>query len=459
MGVRRTALAGVMLLGGSLLTACQGDTAAPDPDPTTSNGAPAALRFMVSGPKAEVDAWRSVVKAFNDENPHASVSLVTVEGEDEVIAQLREGDVPDVFLLSRRDMPEVADAGINQPLEELLDTRGVDFGDNYKRDSLEAFARDRRLQCMPYSVSPMVMFLNKELVDWEEMAEAELPVPATHNFWSFTQFAAAAEFAAAKGKGIKGVHIEPSLRGLTPFVNSGGGKVYDDDRAPTSLALSEDDSVGALETALGLLRKGRITPRPKELRQKSALERFKDGRLGMIAGHRELVPELRGVEGLEFDVMPMPTIEEGSTTGEVDGLCLAADTTYPGTAADFIVHAISADSVSTMAETGSVVPTHNEVAESEAFLQPERMPKHAKVFNRSVRYIKWPPHVEDFEALEAKVHDSIYQLFYTRVLDIEALTEEIDEASRELLEPEESEDPASTRDTEETTDPEQTEGE
>lgn len=440
MGVRRTALASVLLLGASLLTACQGDPVAPDPDPTPP-GKPTALRFMVSGAPAEIGAWRSVVREFNQANPHVAVSLVTVADDAEAMAQLREGDVPDVFLLSRRDMPEVADAGLNQPLEELLDTRGVDFGDNYKRDSLEAFARDRRLQCMPYSVSPMVMYLNRALVDWEELRVAEQPAPGTHKFWSFEQFAAAAEFAARKGPGIKGVYIEPTLAGLTPFVTSGGGKVFDDDKEPTSLALSEDESVEALGTSLELLRKGRVTPTPRELRNKSALDRFKEGRLGMIAGYRDLVPELRTVPGLEFDVMPMPTLEEGSTVGEATGLCLAADTTNPGTAADFIVHAISGESVSTMARAGSLVPTHNEVAESEAFLQPRQLPKHAEVFTRSIRYITWGPTLEDREALERLVHDSLYQLFYTAVLDLEAVTARIDETSRELLSPEETEEP------------------
>jgi len=442
-GVRRTALAGVMLLGASLLTACQGDQVDPDP-PATTNGDRVTLRFMVSGRAAEVDAWQSVVRTFNEEHPHVAVSLVTVDDETEAMAQLRSGDVPDVFMLSRRDMPAAVEAGLNQPLEELLDTRGVDFGDNYKRDSLEAFARDRRLQCMPYSVSPMVMYINKALVDWEEIEAAELPRPGTHNFWSIAQFSAAAEFAAGKGRSVKGVYVEPSLRGLMPFVISGGGEVFDDDHDPSSLALSEDESVEALEETLALLRKGRVAPTPKELRRKPALQRFKDGQLGMIAGHRELVPELRKVKGLEFDVMPMPTLEEGSTVGEVSGICLAAETTYPGTAADFIVHAISADSVSEVTQAGYMVPTHNEVAESEAFVQPNRLPEHAQVFNRSVRYINWPPLLDDFDALEKSVHDEVYELFYTRVLDIEEITERIDEASREVLSPEEDEETGET---------------
>ena len=43
-----------------------------------------------------------------------------------------------------------------QPVSLLLDERGVDFGDRFSRDAVDAFAMDDELQCMAYSVSPRV---------------------------------------------------------------------------------------------------------------------------------------------------------------------------------------------------------------------------------------------------------------------------------------------------------------
>ena len=51
-----------------------------------------------------------------------------------------------------------------QPVDELLEQRGVQFGDNYQRIGLEAFAADSALQCMPNDVSPYVVFYNKRLL-------------------------------------------------------------------------------------------------------------------------------------------------------------------------------------------------------------------------------------------------------------------------------------------------------
>ena len=43
----------------------------------------------------------------------------------------------------------------------------------------------------------------------------------------------------------------------------------------------------------------------------------------MIAGFRALVPELREVPGLDFDVMPIPSIDGAATVGDITGLCIS----------------------------------------------------------------------------------------------------------------------------------------
>src|SRR4029079_19162821 len=122
------------------------------------------------------------------------VKLHSVPTRNDALKALRAGVNPDVFLLSRGDLAEVVRDGRNQPVDELLDSRGVDFGDYYKRDSLQAFSLNDRLQCMPHGVSPMVMYYNTNLMAFETMREQGLPAPASNNAWTFEQFAAAADY-------------------------------------------------------------------------------------------------------------------------------------------------------------------------------------------------------------------------------------------------------------------------
>ena len=422
-----------MLLTAALAGACTNDDDDPGQDPIGTKTDPVQLSFMTYGPEEETAAFESTVKTFNETHDGVEVKLHAVEDEAAALKALRAGVNPDVFLLPRRNLAEIARDERNQPIDELLDSRGVDFGDYYKRDSLQAFSLDDRLQCMPYGVSPMVMYYNTNLIDFESMREQGLPAPASDNAWTFEQFAAAADYATRKG--TKGVHIDATLQGLAPFIYSGGGQLFDDTQNPTTLTLSDESSRNALGTTMELLRTDRLTLSPRQLRQESALDRFKKGKLGMIAGFRGLVPELRKTPSLSFDVMPMPTIEQSRTVGSVTGLCMSSKPESVSAAADFIVDAISAESVSKVTEAGYLVPSNNEVSESDAFLQPDQLPEHADVFNRAVRDIVVPPVIDDQARLEEVVHPGIYRLFYARILNIEAVTESIDEASKSVVAP------------------------
>ncbi len=107
--------------------------------------------------------------------------------------------LPDLFLASRRDLDWLREGDLTAPSLELLDERGVAFGDGYSRDALLAFSADNSLQCLPYGVSPMVLYYNTELVDFERMARRGLPAPIIEPgrdvSWCFEAFVAAAEFA------------------------------------------------------------------------------------------------------------------------------------------------------------------------------------------------------------------------------------------------------------------------
>ena len=415
----------------------------PEPEEPASSSppqAPVQLTFGFYGNDQEVAALASMVE---DYNRSGQGSRVRVRSWPDRLAAARDlranpAGLPDAFLVSWRDLAWLLSQQLIQPVDELMDARGVEFGDDYSRDALIAFSADNSLACMPYGISPMVVYYNTDLVAFNRMRRRGLdaPDPGTVN-WSFEQFAAAARFATRPGRGTRGVHIEPTLAGLAPFVYSGGGQLFDDPDAPTSLAFSADDTRAALEAVLPLLRDPLVTLSPEQLARAPALEWFKRGRLGMLPGFRDLVPQLRAAPGLRFDVKPMPVIEEASTVGDVTGICMSADTASVEEAADFIVHATSARSVGRVARAGYLVPANLEVAESEVFLQPGREPANAGVFNTSVRNIVIPPLLGNAGALEQAVAPALRQLLTDPVLpDLVGLTVRIDAASRRVLAPE-----------------------
>jgi multiple sugar transport system substrate-binding protein len=428
------------------LAACSDDGQRPPRPASNSSSQPAdeprTLTFGAFGHPEELEAFDQVVDSFNASSQSREVKLVTWANHEQALEAVLGGEAPDVFLTSSRDLLQVADSESTRPVSLLLDERGVDFGDRYSRDALEAFSYDDDLQCMPYSVSPMVIYYNDELIDFAKMERRELDVPSESregvlsDRWSLAEFGAAAQFATRRGT-VDGVWIEPTLRGLAPFIYSGGGQVFDDDDDPKSLDFAGDGTRSALDQTLAILRDPTLTPSADDLRSATALQLFKRGKLAMIAGFRDLVPELRAVETLSFDTISMPVIENLATVGEIDGLCISAGTEHVNDAADFLAYAVSDAALEVVTRTGYIVPANTEVAGSEAFLWPGREPAHASVFNSAIRGMVIPPLLATGPELEAAVAPMLDDLITSPgVLDLDAATEEIDNVSRAVLDPE-----------------------
>ena len=178
------------------------------------------------------------------------------------------------------------------------------------------------------------------------------------------------------------------------------------------------------------------------LSEKTPLEWFREGRLGMIAGFRDLVPQLRPTGTLDFDIMPMPVVDGSATIGDLTGICISKASKNITQAADFLVDFISTASVSAVAAAGYLAPANTKVALSQAFLQVGRAPLHSGVFNNSVKSMRIPPLIDNLADLESAVAEPLRQLMEVEVPDLDALTEQIDLASQTVLAPEATESPS-----------------
>ena len=426
------------------LAACtdEGSSSTPSPvptsEPTTTPTEKVDLLFGVYGTNAEIAVYQTMAKHFDTVDDRADVAVSAWQNHYGLRRDIEQGKpLPDVFLVARRDLRWFTESGLTRPVDTLLDERGVDFGDVYSRDALEAFSSDNRLQCMPYGVAPHVVFYNEDLVDFERMELRGLDVPADHRRWSWEQFVAAAKFAARPARDTMGFSIDPTLGDLAPFVYSGGGDLFDDDSEPTSLAFAADGTQAALETTLQLLRDPKITLSEQQLEKKTPVEWFEEGKVGMITGTRALVPELRQVPGLRFDVMPIPSIEGQATAGEITALCISQDAESPATSADFMVYASSTEAVSEVVREGYLQPANQEVAFSDDFVQPFEMPASGSVFNDSVGRMAISPLLDSWDELEGAVEPYLRQLFYAGpVIDLPLLGAQIDAVSQPILNPE-----------------------
>ena len=200
---------------------------------------------------------------------------------------------------------------------------------------------------------------------------------------------------------------------MAPFVYSGGGDLFDDDTDPTSLAFSDESTQDALETILTLFRDPKLTLSQEQLDEKTPLEWFEEGKVGMITGTRAMVPELRAVQDLRFDVMPIPSIEGAATVGEISGLCISQDAESPATAADFMVYASSTEAVQRGRARG-LPPAGQPGGRALRRLPPARREAAATatVFNEAVGRMVIPPLLDTWDELEDAVEPFLLEMFF-----------------------------------------------
>lgn len=435
-GTRRFVAVAALALAASLAAGCSGEEPATEPTRPAGPQSPVLLSVSVYGPPQVVTAYAELAARFTVAHPGVTVSVRPYESAAKartaLVQDVRNNAVPDAFLAGVADLPDLVAARTVQRVDELLGEREVDFGDGFQRTALEAFSADNALQCLPVDVSPLVVYYNTDLIDLGALAEPdEVPVDVATG-WSLEQFAAAA--AQVTGPGARGVYVAPVLEQVAPFLESGGGALVDDVESPTTLQFAAGSSASAIAQLLEIVRDPLLTFDEQEIASVPAIERFRNGELGMMLGFRDLTPRLRAEGGPAFDVMPLPAIGSQVTVGRSSGLCLSATTPHPEETADFLAYVASEEGGALLAETGYVVPTNLVAAHSASFLQPGQAPAGAEVFSDSVRHIHLMPVADGWRSVEQMARPLLTDLFYAPLIDpLTERLEVLDNASVPLL--------------------------
>jgi multiple sugar transport system substrate-binding protein len=442
---RRAAIGVVALLTAAVaMTGCTDDAKGDGPaaSPTTpssaassSSSGPTTLRFSVYGDAETIDAYRALAAAYTRAHPDV---VVKVDAVSRATAQSRSldqefdaGDAPDLFLTDAKRIPAlVADERV-QPVDGLLEERGVSFGDSYERLGLEAMAQDSALQCMPSDVSPEVIFFNKRLLDPGVLLSLPgQPDPAQHG-WTWDQFVAAAR--RMSNHKVKGAYLAPSLTTLTPLLRSAGTDIVDDTKRPTTLTLDDSDARDPLDQILNLARNHRLSLTRAELAKQDALSRFEDGKLAMMMGTRALVPQLRHRKNLVFDVYPLPSLGRATTIADVSGYCINRDSEHVSAAADFLAFAVGNRGSAIVARSGAVVPANLIAQRSPSFIQINKFPINTEIFTRVLRRADIMPNPPAWPKVVARTQLLVNRLFYAAFPDLETTLRRIDEISASLL--------------------------
>ena len=399
-------------------------------DGTESEDGPGRLRVQVSGEPEETKVYQAVVAAFEKENEDIDITLVEIPEKDEHLAKLATsfagGDAPEVFLINYREYAQFVVRDAIEPFEGFLEDNSVHL-DEYFPQPIEAFTYRGALQCMPQNVSSLVVYFNRDLFE-----AGGLKAPPKG--WDWNEFRQVA-LELTKGQ-VHGLGIEPSIIRLAPFVWANGGEIVDDNTDPSRFTLDEPASREALEFLVNLVREDQVVPDEAAVAAQDLETRFVSGKLAMYLSSRRDTPVFREVQGLDWDVAPLPTGKQPAGILHSDAYCLAAgaDPELQEDAARFIAFATAEQGQTITALGGRTVPSLMSVADSGAFQDPTQPPAHSNVFLEGVPHIRRTPVTPTWTEIEDIAEEILTRAFYEPGYTIQDAIDALESETEALFE-------------------------
>jgi multiple sugar transport system substrate-binding protein len=382
------------------------------------------ITLQVFADPDEVKAYGRLISAFTEREAGVEVELVPVDGQDDhqtkLATSFAAGNPPDLFLINYRRFGQFAARGVLEPLGPRVPQDGL------YPVAVDAFRFGGEVQCMPQNISSPVVYYNATLF---RLAGLEPPKAG----WTWFDMLDAAE-ALDRGE-VTGIGFEPSLNRFAPFIWQAGGDVVDDPEKPTRLSLLELPDRDALLFLTELQHRFHVTLTLAEAEAQSPDERFAAGTLGMLIESRRATTALRNVDGLDWDVAPLPVhprLEKPAVMLHSDAYCMSKASEHKAAATKFVRFALGPEGSAIIARTGRTVPSRRAVAESDAFLDDTQPPANAKVWLDQIDAIRRFPVLAGWHEIEAKADPVVEEWFFGRE-PAEALGLEVDLATGELF--------------------------
>jgi multiple sugar transport system substrate-binding protein len=378
----------------------------------------------VYGDEAHLAAYKQIADAFSEANPKVTVETTTygdaLSAANAALAP--SGTTADVFLADDRLLPKLVNSGGLQPVDTLLESRGLQFGDGYQRGGLTAFSANSRLQCMPAEVSPFVVYYNKHLIKGPVVKAQGVHLPrAKTGMWSWPDFETAARstIGMTNGGPINGGYVPPDVESITALIRSDGGDIVDQTLEPTTLTMSAAEGVSTVSTVAAFDRDSSVAPTTAELAQEAPIEMFTQGHLGMYIGTRADLPRLRSEKGLRFDVLPMPSFARPRSVSLMNGYCINRDTQELSSAADFIAFAVGPQGSRIAARSGAIVPSNLNELQKGSFTQPAQQPRSAQVYAESARRSDPLPYSRHWSEVSLDIESLLRKVFESPAIDLQ----------------------------------------
>jgi multiple sugar transport system substrate-binding protein len=212
-----------------------------------------------------------------------------------------------------------------------------------------------------------------------------------------------------------GAGIEANLIRLAPFLWSNGANLVRDDLSGFDLDTEEAREV--LDQFFKLHLNYQVTPSEEEVEAEDDEARFMNGTTAMLFESRRAVPGLRTIDGFEWDVAPLPRFDQPASILHSDAYCMPEGAENKDAAWRFVEFALGPEGQRITAEAGRTVPSLKDVAESDAFLDPNAKPANSQVFLDAIDHMHHVPSISTWPEIEDAAGPVLEEAMYEEEAD------------------------------------------
>ncbi len=414
--------AGVAAVGA--LAACA--PVAPGQPAASGDAAPAAevatLTFVVDTiNEGHVGIRNEWSQKFSEENPEIKVDHQPVPGQDyntKIQTLFAAGTPPDVYRYLQEVTPivTVVEKNLHLRLDDYVERDNYDLAD-FRPDAVALYTWDGGLYALPRDYGNQNLFYNLDLFE-----EAGLTPPSadwTNTDYTFDVFLDQTQQLTKKSGDRTeqwGFLVNRGWRPWASWVyNNGAAVVNKDDRGvATEIALTDPKAVEAMQFIQDLMYTHEVAPRPDLESEMGGFELFASGRVAIMLTNPSAVNQFRTIEAFKWDVgaLPIGKAERRGTGGGGTGWAGTAATQIPDGVWKFLAYISSPEAELDEVSVGATTPSRESVVLSEAFLDPNKPPAHARGFADAQEYVvRDPVHVNWPEVFQRVVNPNMDRLW------------------------------------------------
>jgi len=352
------------------------------------SGEKITLTFMYSGQPQEQEAYKKVVKKFEEANPNVKVNVVVTAGDQyatKLQAAIAGRKVPDVFFFNPGDLKAYANSNILLDITELAENaEGVNL-DAIWKSGINKYRYDGeivgqgKLYGLPKDLGPFSLGYNKTMFE-----AAGIPLPDKDKPYTFEEFIEVSKQLTKDTNGDgkldqwgTGFNVNWAFK---QFAWSNGGEFIDP--TFTKVTVDEPNFAEALQFFADMQNVHHITPSIQEAQSLDTYQRWLRGQLAFFPVGPWDMGAFKEQLKFEYDLIPWPAGKTGKSATWVGslGIGVSSASKYPKEAAELALY-LSADQEGQTALVEQQVQLPNNVEVAKQWAQdPSIKPENKQEF-------------------------------------------------------------------------------